>query len=267
MLVTLDHTTHTYTDEKGRLYKSASSLLADYKHPFEPHKSVQNGKTIIQNYVEKNGGDEDYWLDSWEKNKQFACDRGHAFHSLKELVVANSPFVKVHDEFLPVRNIGHIWNMIGEGNFRTLPHGVYTEMILWDTYARTAGTADLIIIYPNRTFRVKDYKTNGEFRTESYMNRPMKYPFTNFPDCHLGHYTAQLSFYAWLLIQHGYKLLDLEVLHYKLDPQDTALVMELGILPPSLEPTSYFVPYCEDEINIMVSHRIDYLRSFQTKNR
>lgn len=267
MLVTLDHTTHTYTDEKGRLYKSASSLLSDYKHPFEPHRSTQNGKSIVQNYSEKNGESTQFWLDSWEANKNFACDRGHAFHSLKEMVVANSPFVKIHDEFLPVNNIDYIWNRIGAGNFRGLPPGVYTEMILWDSYSRTAGTADLVIIYPNKTFRIKDYKTNGEFRTEPYMSRPMKFPFSNYPDCHIGHYTAQLSLYAWLLIQYGYTLLDLEVLHYGLTPEDTGLVMELGILPPSLEPTSYLVPYCENEINLMISDRIDYLRSFQTKNR
>ncbi len=266
MLVTLDHTNHTYTDSRGRLYKSVSSLLSEYKHPFEPHKITRENRTLVENYAQKNGGTTEDWLERWEKNKQFACDRGHAFHSLKELLIANSPFVKFHDEFLPVRNINYVWNIIGEGNFRNLPPGVYTEVCCWDSLSRIAGTMDLLIIYPDKTFRIKDYKTNTEFQTESYNNRPMKYPFTNYPDCHIGHYTAQLSLYAWLLIQFGYKLLDLEVLHYRIPAEDAGLIMELGILPSDLEETSYNVAYCSSEIDTVISQRVDYLRNLNNRN-
>lgn len=259
MLVSLDHSTHTYTDERGRLYKSVSSLISDYKQPFEPHKVMRNGKTLIENYTQKNGGTINGHLGAWEEKKEFACDRGHAFHSLKEIAVASSPFYKADDQLLPVRNIGYIWNIIGDGRFNMLPPGVYPEMVLWNFHARIAGTADLVIIYPDRTFSIKDYKTNGEFRTESYQNRLMKPPFYNLYDCHMGHYTAQLSFYAWMLMQYGYKLRDLELLHYNLSAEDSGLVMELQVMPPSLEPTSYPVLFEQGAVEEVIQNRIDFL--------
>lgn len=267
MLVTLDHSTHTYTDKKGRLYKSVSSLLGEYKHPFEPHQSQKNGKTLIDNYTEKNGRTKEEWLELWDKQRDFACDRGHAFHSLKELIVANSPFVKIGNDLLPVRNINYIWNIVGEGRFDLLPVGVYTEVCVWNQITKVAGTMDLLIIYPNRKFSIKDYKTNGEFRTESYQNRPMKYPFTNYPDCHIGHYTVQLSLYAWLLEQYGYECIDLELLYYKLDGFQAALIMQLEMMPNDLEPVIYPVPYCSSEIDQVIRTRIEYLNAFKPNYR
>lgn len=267
MLVTLEPFSHTYKDERGLMYKSVSSLLSEYKHPFEPHKVVQNGKTILENYTQKNGGTQEEWLDTWEKNKDFACDRGHAFHSLKELVVSNSPFFKVGKDFMPVRNINMIWKIIGEGRFNMLPPGIYTEVCCWNYTARIAGTMDLLILYPDHSFSIKDYKTNGEFRTQSYMDRPMKLPFLDLPDCHYGHYTVQLSLYAWLLIQHGWKLRDLEILYYKISDENAALIMQLGIMPSDLEPESYDLPYVGEAIQQMIDTRIQYLKSFNPKLR
>jgi hypothetical protein len=259
MLVSLDHTTHTYTDERGRLYKSVSSLISDYKQPFEPHKVMANGKTLIENYVYKNGGTVNSQLGAWDEKRDYACDRGHAFHSLKELAVISSSYYRANDQLLPVRNISYLWNIIGEGRFSMLPPGVYTEMLLWNYTARIAGTADLVIIYPDRTFSIKDYKTNGEFRTEAYQNRLMKPPFHNHYDCHMGYYTAQLSFYAWMLIQYGYRLRDLELLHYNLSPEDSGLIMELQLMPPSLQPTPYQVLFDQPAVEEVLEDRREFL--------
>ena len=133
MRVTLNTDNHTYKDEQGQFFKSVSSIISQYKHPFNPHKKMPNRQTLIQNYVEKNGESEQYWLDVWEAKKDYACNKGTAFHDLKELVV-NSQSVQRTGKFeLPVQNLEFQWQLPRyEGRIDLLWPGMYTELIIWN---------------------------------------------------------------------------------------------------------------------------------------
>ena len=243
------------------MYKSVSSIIAQYKHPFDAHKLMPNGKTLLQNYVTKNGETEQYWLAKWEAKKDWACEKGTAFHDLKEMVVNGRGIHVVNNKELPVQNLNKLWQLPQyEGNFHLLWPGVYTELCLWNYRHRIAGTADIVIIYPDRTFSIGDYKTNGKFDTNSFMNRPMKYPCTMLPDCHLGHYTIQLSLYAWMLMQFGLKPRDLKIWHYDIPDSQVESIVKFGQLP-EIEPTVHDIIFAEREVNTIMENRLIELRN------
>jgi hypothetical protein len=265
MRVILEPKKHIYTDNRGQVYRSVSSIIAQYKHPFDPYKPAANGKTILENYVEKNGQTEQYWLDTWEAKKDYACIKGHVFHDLKEMVMNGRGVHRTELMDLPVQNVNRLWQMPNhEGNFHLLPPGVYTELCLWTYQYKIAGTADIITIYPDKTFDVDDYKTNGEFKTEGFRGAVMKYPCTNLPDCHLGHYTLQLSLYAWMITQFGFKPRKLRLHHYDIPPKDAERIIKEGVLP-DVVPTIHEVVYAEKEVAIVMEQRALELRKLKRK--
>lgn len=260
MRVILEPVKHIYKDTKGQTYKSVSSIIELYKHPFNAHKVMPNGKTLLQNYVTKNGESEQYWLKVWEEKKDYACEKGTAFHDLKEIVLNNQAVHCTGRMELPVQNVNKLWQLPNyEGNFNLLPPGVYTELTLWNYMHRIAGTADVVIIYPDRTFEIADYKTNGEFKTSGFQGRCMKYPCINLPDCHLGHYTLQLSLYAWMLIQFGLTPRNLTLLHYAIPDSEVIAIVKHGILP-DIDPTLYSVAYAEQEVTWVMKDRLMELK-------
>jgi hypothetical protein len=271
MRVTLDEVSHTYTDGRGLIYKSVSSIISQYKQPFDPHRVTENKKTILENFIDKNGGTAEQHLTAWDNHRDWACEKGHAFHSLKELIVnARGIFVTMEGVELPVRNIELVWQAVGEGRFDKLLPGVYTELVMWNLITRTAGTADVVIVYPDRTFDILDYKTNGKFQTRPWWdkvtktNRRMKYPCFEQPDCHLGHYTVQLNIYAWFLIQFGLKPRNLRILHYDIPTEDVPSIVQDGILP-EIEPTSYEIDYNPTLTKTIMDLRKSYLQTLKHK--
>lgn len=265
MRVTLEHSKHIYTDTKGQVYRSVSSFISQYKHPFDPYKITKDGKTLLQNYVEKNGQTEQYWLDRWDDVRDYACEKGHAFHDLKEMVVNNRGVHIVERREMPVQNHNKQWQLPAhEGRFDLLWPGVYTELTLWNYAHRIAGTADLVTIYPDRTFDIDDYKTNGKFQTEAFKGQPMKYPCTNLQDCHLGHYTLQLSLYAWMLIQFGLKPRNLRLHHYDIPESEVDKIIKQGILP-DIEPTIHEVGFTEREVFLVMQERTIELKRLKRK--
>ena len=85
------------------------------------------------------------------------------------------------------------------------------------------------------------------------------YPCLNLPDCHLGHYTLQLSLYAWMLIQFGLIPGRLELLHYDIPDREVKAIVEQGILP-DIEPTVHEVAYAEKEVSLVMKERLNELK-------
>lgn len=263
MRVTLEPIQHIYTDDRGNSYKSVSAIISQYKHPFDPYKKATNGKTLLENYVEKNGQTEQYWLAIWENKKDYACEKGSAFHDLKEMVVNNIGIHRTEKLELPVQNPNRQWQIPNhEGMFHLLWPGVYTELTLWSYQYKIAGTADLITLYPDRSFDIDDYKTNGEFKTEGFRGQCMKYPCIALPDCHLGHYTLQLSLYAWMLTQFGLKPNKLRLHHYDIPDREVEGIVKHGILP-DIKPTIHEVSYVEKLVNEIAEQRLTELKRYK----
>lgn len=248
--VTLHEPTHTYSDSYGLKYDSVSSIIAHFKEKFDPNKLMSNGRTLIENYVAKNGHTAEYWLNEWEKNKNHRCDVGSAFHKAKEDMANFSQFLKHDIKTFPVRRIQEETDRNPGIDYSQLPDGAYQELTLFNRRHMIAGQADKVII-EKPYFDIDDYKTNGDFKTESFKpprgkHKMMAPPFAHLMDCHLGHYTVQLSIYAWMLMQFGLIPRNLRILHYQIRQADEKAVLEGKDI--NVEPTIYMVKFQETAV-------------------
>jgi hypothetical protein len=111
-----------------------------------------------------------------------------------------------------------------------LPDGFYGELLLWYYFPHKVfskslgydicgicGTADRVFIRKG-VVSISDFKTNKKFSTFA-MNIPnygMQHhlpPFSHLKKTDVSKYYIQLSFYAWILEQHGFEIDDLRLLH------------------------------------------------------
>lgn len=109
---------------------------------------------------------------------------------------------------------------------------LYTEVRLYHPDYYIAGTVDLVIIYPDKTVYVIDWKTNkdellfesgyfkkeGNIKTNKFIktnNDFLKFPLSNIENCKGNLYTLQLSLYGYILEEWGFKLIGLELFHIR----------------------------------------------------
>jgi len=95
----------------------------------------------------------------------------------------------------------------------------YPELRLYNHEYKLAGSADLITTYKNGNIDICDYKTSKTLDFQSYQNpytkhkQMMKDPISDLDDCNFTHYSLQLSIYAWMMEQLGYKISNLTIEH------------------------------------------------------
>lgn len=260
--VLLDKTTHTYTDSRGHRYDSVTTIISSFKEKFDPYKITKNGKTLIANYVEKHGETEEFWLAKWNKNRDDACERGTAFHQIKEDLVKYAGFLHFEANRYRVQDLESIIDRNPYINYAELPDGAYPELTIFNRRYMVSGQADLVTIDQGYV-DIDDYKTNGRFDTKSFQfkgkHKMMYSPLNKFQDCHLSHYTLQLSTYAWMLEQFGLKPRRLRLLHYLLLEEDAQKVLR-GEPVEHLEPTEYLLTYEKSSVEKMIKH-------FRTRNK
>lgn len=160
-------------------------------------------------------------LDSWEKEKNDACERGTKIHAELE-----NSFYKGGDN-LSMQKFGLGGKFVCKKDYSDLDleYGVYPEYLIYresdDGILLLAGQVDLIIKSGNE-ITIVDHKTNkkidqkGGYNTSTRSSAKMKYPLNNLDDCNFYHYTMQLSTYAWMLqkINPNFIIKDLILNHY-----------------------------------------------------
>lgn len=203
-------------------YTSVTTLI----HKFEPKK---DWNAIASAYAKKNGNTVEYWLEKWRINNLEACERGSAFHKIKEDLDNAEKIQIFKGTEIIVRGNSHL--QVSE--LKDLPDGVYTELRLWNAFVFVAGHADKVIIYTIAGVRycwIIDYKTNKEIKVDyNYIdkhtgakitNEYLLAPLNTFVNCNHSIYQLQLNIYAWLLEQAGFVLAGGEIIHVKEGQQD-----------------------------------------------
>lgn len=247
---------HIYLDSKNKTYMSATTIIGNYKEKFDPFKIMKNGRTLIDNYVDKNGGSVEYWLKEWERKKNSACFDGTMFHKFQEDTVNYEKFLDHNFRKYPVRDFEKIVKADPELSYKTLPDGAYMELTIFNRKFMVAGQADKVI-KDGDFIDIDDYKTNSSFTKLSYQHprtkkfKMMNYPCNKLMDCHLGHYTVQLNIYAWMLSQFGLKPRNLRLLYYALSEEDRENLrngQDMSYLTPEIIPIEVNLPLAESVI-------------------
>ena len=174
---------HAYFDTNGNRLISASQYANQFAKPFDKDK-------IIGPFAEKNGWSVDKVDDMWRLGNTISTSYGSALHECVEMMVKHADTDYV-DKYVPV-----ILQPAVNSILEHMPDGVMSEVLVSDVKNGRAGRIDFLHIDGN-SFSILDLKTNREMKPDK-----------------LKVYAKQLSFYADVLIMHGYDLNSLDLLYF-----------------------------------------------------
>jgi hypothetical protein len=239
--VTFTEKDHKYTHYTGKQYISTTTVVSKYKQPFDAeywslYKAIQRyfnerlgpgefekikkqvgWENIIPTQLKRIGNMEllikfqDEILDQWEEEGKIASTNGTKFHKEKEFET-NSQKLDLNYN-LPIQ--------ISNRDLANLADGVYAELVVYNEQYEVAGQADKVI-RQGKYVDIDDYKTSKKIDRKSFYHyltghKMMLEPLNNLMDCHLMHYTMQLSVYGYMLEQFGMKVRRLRIYHQPLD--------------------------------------------------
>lgn len=178
--------------------------------------------------------------DQWHTIRDESCEKGTKFHEQKEREAYEQGYMKTNPKDInnsvmkiidskPVDALSTTQTPVfqSKGDADTtlkmsckalyeLPDGYYPELIIWNDDYTLCGTADKVWINTIDGIRfidIDDWKTNKEIKMPTrYM---MKAPLDHLSDVNYVHYTLQISIYAWMLEQVGFKVRNLYLTHQK----------------------------------------------------
>lgn len=238
-----DFRNHSYINEEGEFYTSATSFIKKFHKPFDREKMAaktakKQKKTVAEVIAE------------WDKLGNEAVKKGTSFHKIKEdellgkqtLLINGTIYTVYPSEFNSTKDIK-------TETRKHLESGIYPELIVWSDKYKIAGQADYVEITQDNKINIRDYKTSKEIKLRGWekwdgTTEKMFFPLHNLDDCNFNHYCLQLNLYAFLIKQHNrhLKVGKLFVDHIKgeYDPtNDTFSLVE--IIP-------YEVPDLQEEI-------------------
>ena len=252
---------HSYTSDDGIIWTSVTSLVGKYKQPFDVEAGALKSS--------KNKNSKWYGLeptkikDLWNKEGKRATDLGTWYHNMREkdllscytigenALLVNKPIIE--DDGLKI------------APEQKLKNGVYPEHFIFLKSAGVCGQADYVDVIDG-TVNITDYKTNKEINIESYKNwegihKMMNGPLSHLQDCHMTHYTLQMSIYMYMMLRHNPKLkvgnLTIQHITFEKEKDDQygypiTKYDDMGN-PVVKDITNYDVPYLKEEVINLIS--------------
>ncbi len=232
---------HTYTNGEDKHYKSVTSFVKLFEHPYDEdfwltYKAVSlilgdvAHKPLKLQFLKLGGSyreEAKQWYlsqtvnlvdpyqleerklvvkESWNESSDKSLKKGSDKHDLEEKRV-----IRQHGRF--------------DSNgvdISTLEPGVYPELNVYIHRYMLAGRLDYCKIYKDKSFDIVDYKTNKKekFTFSSWENPFTKEkqfmfpPFNKFEQCAMSTYTVQVSLYALCLEDAGFKFKKGKIKHF-----------------------------------------------------
>lgn len=207
MTILFDEGLHKYFYKEAPELKltSVSKIIELYHEKFDADK-------IAEKTAAKRGVTKESLLEEWKETNSDAIKRGHKYHAYRENKYyeagkISGSVVHRHKEEGTLK-VGF--------DIEKLTPGIYPELIVDIPEFGVIGTSDYVEIFPDKTFILRDLKTNKKLETEGFKvwdpisktkkSKMMYAPISHIHDCNLGHYSVQLSIYAYALEDAGFTL-------------------------------------------------------------
>jgi ATP-dependent exoDNAse (exonuclease V) beta subunit len=195
--ITFTEEDHSYVDDRGEVYTSATTFLKRFFEPFDADKTAAR--------MESQGrGDAEKLKAKWAAKGAVACDYGTRVHETAEAILLGSPVPhqprneKERAAFSLVRDFCHTSIL---ANFEV----VACELLVFSPDRLIAGTLDLLLRTPDHArYIICDWKSNEKIATQGFQGRKALYPIDHMQDCDFTKYTLQLNTYETLLLEEGH---------------------------------------------------------------
>lgn len=160
-------------------------------------------------------------LKEWEDEKNASLEKGTLYHLSKE----KQAYIEGYDinpftgkKFVtmmqrPPKNDDKV-SMVAD--LWDLKDGYYPELMLWNNIFKIAGTADKVFIETVDGVRYvdfDDYKTNKKIKKTNPYEK-MRRPLGSLDNCEWSFYRLQISLYAWMMEQFGFKVRNTAFTHF-----------------------------------------------------
>lgn len=199
--------THTYTSDDNLPWYGVTTIVGCLKEVFDAQaqapKSSKNRKSKWY------GISVEDILAAWKGEGDRSVELGKWYHSKRENELYSREGVYRPD----------IRNGVKYAPDQKVKEGIYPEFLCYLPSARISGQIDQLEVLSDR-FNITDYKTSKEIAMESYTNwegvkKKMSVPLSHLDDCHINHYSLQLSIYAYIITRHNphLKVRDLTIEH------------------------------------------------------
>lgn len=210
-MIKFEERTHSYTnvnDSDKTEWTSVTSFTSKFKNKFDAEsqavKSSQNKKSKWYGLTP-----EEIKL-IWEAEGKRSTDLGTWYHNQREQdLLSHHTFVKRGFQC-------SIKKPMFDGNYKIAPeqklenNSIYPEHFVYLKSAGLCGQSDIVEVINNKLY-ISDFKTNKTLEKTSFVDwegkhKMMLKPIHHLQDCHLNHYSLQLSFYAYIILKHNPQL-------------------------------------------------------------
>jgi hypothetical protein len=229
-----------WRDAPEKVLTSVSKVIGQYHEEFDK-------KAKSESSAKKKGTTPEILLEEWAEKNRKSVERGKAYHLFREEEAYKDKKKKTYKH-------GESNGLKEAFDITKLQQGVYPELMLYLPEFDLTGTADYVEIFDDKTFILEDYKTNEKLEFSGYMvfdtesktrkEKKMFTPVNHLPDCKGFHYTLQLSIYAYMLEQAGYKL----------RPNGLTILHVLFSEEKAFEVVKYPVNYLKKEVIALLNH-------------
>lgn len=198
---------HKYTSEEDISWLSVTSLISNFKQPFDADKiAAKSAKSKKSKWY---GMTPEDIKAAWKAEALRATTLGTWYHNQREADICGLDNMERHGATIPVFKPLEKEGIKFSPN-QKLSNGVYPEHMVYLKSAGICGQSDLVEVI-NGVVHITDYKTNKEIKVEGYTNwegisQKMSPPVSHLDDCHLNHYALQLSMYMFIILKHNPKL-------------------------------------------------------------
>lgn len=209
-----NETAHTYTTLDGKPLLSGSKFAHQFQHPFDREGNLARME-------EKFGIASEDIAELWQMKADVSTGFGTALHGALEMygkfkdigekLGANKkPAVNtaLHDHPILQKIVEEFY----KGREKEV--ALYEEFVM-DEAEGLCGQLDRVLIVDKdkKICRVQDFKTNANVEKKGFNGKLLR-PFDDLKDTPLSGYWIQLSFYAYILQKHGWKVEALDVFAY-----------------------------------------------------
>ena len=256
---------HKYVSEDNTDWLSVTSLISNFKQPFDADKIAK--KCATSKKSKWYGMTPDEIKEAWKAEANRATTLGTWYHNCREADICELNNIERKGVTVPIFKPIEIEGVKHSPN-QKLTNGVYPEHMVYLKSASICGQSDLVEVIDGEV-HITDYKTNKEIKLSGFTNwegqtQKMSPPVSHLDDCHLNHYALQLSMYMFIILKHNPKLkfgsltihhiLFEEVGRDKFDNPITAL--DSNGDPIVLDIVQYDLPYLKQEA-ISVIHWLE----------
>lgn len=256
---------HSYTSidpNDTTQWISVTTLISQFKVPFDgATQALKSSKNKRSKWF---GMTVEDILKAWEDESNRSTTLGSWYHNQREEDLNALDTITREGVALQIIQPIIVDNIKQAPDQRLIP-GIYPEHFMYLKSAGICGQADRVEIV-NGKVNIYDYKTNKEIKTQGFKNwegivEHMLPPLQHLDNCHLIHYTLQMSIYMYMILKHNPNLtagtLELDHVIFEEEGKDANgyPIHKLVNGEPVVKEVKVFkVPYMKSEVVAIINY-------------